>query len=163
MNADDGRPVEGLRDGRQLVSGTDEIARGEVQLNEEPLPLLLRLIRGRNLLGGQDPGLGGELDHALVLREDAREEEVRGRQSRVPAQRDLGDGGEPAEMEPRGGGGGGRVAGEEGGLGEVELDGDGLHPPAVPRGCGGVVLQEAHRRRVALERLGREGIHLQGA
>ena len=65
-------------------------------------------------------------------------------------------------MEPRGGGVGraGGAAGEEDGLREVELDGDGLHPTRVPLGRGGVVLEEAHGRRVALERLGHEGIHL---
>jgi len=71
----------------------------------------------------------------------------------------LGGGGEPSELEPRGGGGGGGgVAEQEGGLGEVELGGDGLHPPLV-RGLGGV-LEEADRGRVALERLRREGVHL---
>lgn len=89
MNTDDGRAVESLRDGRQLVGGiaTHVITHGEIQLNEQ-LPLLLRL-RSRNLLGGQDPGLGRELDHAMALREDGGEEEVGGRQRRVPAERDL--------------------------------------------------------------------------
>lgn len=69
----------------------------------------------------------------------------------------LGGGGEPSELEPWGGAGGG-VAEEEGGLGEVELGGDGLQPPLVG-GLGGV-LEEADRGRVALERLCREGVHL---
>lgn len=68
--------------------------------------------------------------------------------------------GEPSELEPWGGGagGGGGVAEQEGGLGEVELGGDGLQPPLV-RGLGGV-LEEADRGGVALERLRREGVHL---
>jgi hypothetical protein len=62
-------------------------------------------------------------------------------------------------VEPRGGGGWpGGVADEEGGLREVELGGDGLHPPLV-RG-GALVFEEAYGGRVALEWLGREGIHL---
>lgn len=69
----------------------------------------------------------------------------------------LGDGGEPSKVEERRGAGGpGQVADEEGGLGEVELGGDGLHPPLVR---GVVVVEEAHRGGVALERLGREGVH----
>jgi len=70
----------------------------------------------------------------------------------------LSGGGEPSELEPRGGAGRGGVPEEEGGLGEVELGGDGLHPPLVS-GLGGV-LEEAHRCGVALERLRREGVHL---
>jgi hypothetical protein len=68
--------------------------------------------------------------------------------------RDLGVGGEPSELEAWGGGGGPE---EEGGLGYVELGGDGLHPTRV----GGLrgVLEDAHRGRVALERLRREGVH----
>jgi hypothetical protein len=74
----------------------------------------------------------------------------------------LREGSEPSEVEPRGGAGWpGGVADEEGGLREVELGGDGLHPPLVRGGPGGVLLfQEAHRGGVALERLGRERIHL---
>lgn len=71
----------------------------------------------------------------------------------------LGGGGEPSELEPRDGAGrGGGVPEEEGGLGEVEFGGNGLHPPLVS-GLGGV-LEEAHRGGVALERLRREGVHL---
>lgn len=70
----------------------------------------------------------------------------------------LGDGSEPAEVEERGGAGcPGEVADEEGGLREVEFGGDGLHPPLVR---GVVVFEEAHRGGVALEGLGREGVHL---
>ena len=181
MDANDGSPVQGLGDGRQLAVGAlDKANHGEVQLDEQ-LPLTGDALLCRNLLGGENPGPGRELDHRVVVREDGGQEEMRGGQRRVAAERDLErrrhdtliqekndlvrrwmvwpgmylrDGGEPSELEPRGG----AVAEEEGGHGEVELGGDGLQPPLV-RGHGGV-LQEAHRGRVALERLRREGVHL---
>lgn len=184
MNADDGNSVQGLGEGRQLgFIALHEINRGQIQLDEQlPLTRDARARRRRDLLGGEDPRLGGELDERLVLREDGGEEVVGGGQRCVPAERDLnqngstsrfnsrrregemdaadlGVGGEPSEPEPRGGGGGGAgIPEEEGGLGQVELGGDGLHPPRVGGPLG--VVEDAHRRRVALERLRREGVHL---
>lgn len=185
MNADNGGSVEGLGDCRQLGRmAINKVNRGEIQLNEQlPLARHARALRRRDLFGRKNPGLGRELDELLVLREDGCEEEVGGSQRGVAAElhlerhrvtiltneqmcdattrprRYLSDGGEPSELEQRDGAGrGGLFPEEEGGLGDVELGGDGLHPPLVG-GLGGV-LEEAHRGGVALERLRREGVHL---
>lgn len=73
----------------------------------------------------------------------------------------LGDRSEPSEVESRGCAGcPGGVTGEESGLREVELGGDGLHPPVVHGRGRALLFEEAYRGGVAFERLSREGIHL---
>ena len=77
---------------------------------------------------------------------------VRARQRGVSAQLDFGDGREPSQREV----GRGRAGCEKRGLGQVHLRRDRLHPPLV----GGLV-EDAHRGRVAAERLAGERVDLE--
>jgi hypothetical protein len=104
------------------------------------------------LAGDQDAAAGREADLAAGGPFALLPERVRARQGGVPAQRDLGLGGEPAERQLAA-----TIAGvHEGRLGEVHLGGDRLHPLVVD-----LAVEQADRRRVAAERPVGEGVDLE--